>query len=99
MKTTNVFRSAARTTSSFCAEMNIALLLDNSLLLSIFILLILGLLILPALLAPQKESTSGSAGFGGGRFCDRFHAFLRPAGRGERGAKKAPRKEKSECRL
>ena len=63
MKTTNVFRSAARTTSSFCAEMNIALLLDNSLLLSIFILLILGLLILgllilgllilPALLAPQ----------------------------------------------
>ena len=53
MKTTNVFRSAARTTSSLCAEMNIALLLDNSLLLSIFILLILGLLILPALLAPQ----------------------------------------------
>ena len=88
MKTTNVFCSAARAMFSFRAEMNTALLLDNSLLLSIFIMLILGLLILPALLAPQsvrsltnrfsffirpfckrqKESTSGSAGFGEGRF-------------------------------
>lgn len=53
MKTMNAFQNAARAASSFCAEMNIALLLDNSLLLSIFILLILGLLILLALLAPQ----------------------------------------------
>ena len=46
MKTMNAFQNAARAASSFCAEMNIALLLDNSLLLSIFILLL-------ALLAPQ----------------------------------------------
>ena len=45
MKTMNAFQNAARAASSFCAEMNIALLLDNSLLLSIFILL--------ELLAPQ----------------------------------------------
>ena len=54
MKKTNVFRSAVRAMSSFHAEMNTALLLDNSLLLSVFILLILGLLIILALLAPQS---------------------------------------------